>query len=614
MLVLSGSHNVSEPSVKFQTGCHFAMTVPYLQTESRSSETTLRLPARDVRFCLQWMSDTYRTHFQVFEWHGCWIPVSHDLCPWSAEQFATINLTLESSPEQVGFRIQEINDRDSVVTFPIESLNSKKQIAIGFLPTNCARNISDVLNLLFEQLDLNRLVVHQYQLLEEYTSQQKSDLVELSWFRSLAEELAFRNDATQLTSCARQALEHMKKMIGAQSLFIVLRIPSSADGSEIRRLIPVGPSKLRDSDVFRLIDVAGSNAICEVYLDKNMRGLHPGEPDQTEPVAIVPAICSHRCFGWLIAVGHDPQTVENENLWESCGFHFDERAVLMMESASSVLATHAHNQHLLSEQQELLLGTVRSLVNTIDTKDRYTWGHSDRVAQLAQAIAREYGLIESECEKIYLAGLLHDIGKIGVRDEVLQKTGGLTQEEFEEIKTHPLFGFEILKHLSQLKHVLPGVLYHHESWDGTGYPHQLEAYEIPLAARILAVADAFDAMTSDRPYRRGMPFERAEQILRDGRGKQWDEEVVDAFFRILDTMHEIVSQELVPLADVDTLKFTQSIAPRRENIDPLLAAIKTSTTLRSESLQRKSPGEIPAELEETVQFIPLRQHHSRPRE
>src|ERR1051326_993625 len=146
---------------------------------------------------------------------------------------------------------------------------------------------------------------------------------------------------------------------------------------------------------------------------------------------------------------------------------------------------------------------------------------------------------DAECEQIYMTGLLHDIGKIGVRDAVLLKPGKLTDEEFAEIKKHPQIGHSIVKNLAPLRCALPGILHHHESYDGSGYPHKLAAEDIPLYGRILAVADAYDAMTSSRPYRPGMPPERAEDILRNGAARQWDPGMVAAFLRAIYAMRAI---------------------------------------------------------------------------
>jgi HD-GYP domain-containing protein (c-di-GMP phosphodiesterase class II) len=189
--------------------------------------------------------------------------------------------------------------------------------------------------------------------------------------------------------------------------------------------------------------------------------------------------------------------------------------------------------------KELLVGLTRSLTAAIDAKDRYTFGHSERVARVAIELGRELELQEEDLSDLYLAGLLHDIGKIGIRDAVLCKQGPLTPEEFDHIKQHPTIGYQILADLRSVRHILPGVLYHHERYDGKGYPHGLQGDSIPLLARILAVADSFDAMCSNRAYRSAMAPERVEQIFREGTGTQWDRRVVDALFRCKERLYSI---------------------------------------------------------------------------
>jgi HD-GYP domain-containing protein (c-di-GMP phosphodiesterase class II) len=212
-----------------------------------------------------------------------------------------------------------------------------------------------------------------------------------------------------------------------------------------------------------------------------------------------------------------------------------------MDSAAAMLATHARNVELFRESESLFIGVIRALAGAIDAKDPYTCGHSDRVARIAKRLAEELRLSTGECEQVYLAGLLHDIGKIGIADSILCKPGPLTDEEYAEIKKHPVIGFAILRHVQHLQHALPGVLHHHESFDGTGYPGNLKGTETPLLARIIAVADAYDAMTSDRPYRKAMPFEKAEAIFREQTGGQWDGDVVDALFSALTDIRAICS-------------------------------------------------------------------------
>jgi HD-GYP domain-containing protein (c-di-GMP phosphodiesterase class II) len=205
-------------------------------------------------------------------------------------------------------------------------------------------------------------------------------------------------------------------------------------------------------------------------------------------------------------------------------------AAILMPFAS-LLGFHVRAAQRYCYIKDVLVGLTRSLTAAIDAKDEYTYGHSERVARAAVELGRELGLREAELSDIYLAGLLHDIGKIGVRDDLLTKRGPLTDEEFKHVQQHPVIGHRILAGLEAIAHLLPGVLYHHERVDGRGYPEGLIGQSIPLLARILAVADAFDAMNTSRPYRSAIPAGRVDQILRDGAGAQWDSAVIDAYFR-----------------------------------------------------------------------------------
>jgi HD-GYP domain-containing protein (c-di-GMP phosphodiesterase class II) len=162
------------------------------------------------------------------------------------------------------------------------------------------------------------------------------------------------------------------------------------------------------------------------------------------------------------------------------------------------------------------------------------------------------GLPESHRDELEIAGLLHDIGKIGIDDNVLRKPGALTEAELEHIKTHPELGCRILDGVKQLDKVLPVVRHHHEAWNGGGYPAGLKGDETPFLARIVAVADSIDAMSSDRPYRKGMNDEKLDSILRDGAGKQWDANIVDAVFQAREEIRQIGKSERTPLSlDVD---------------------------------------------------------------
>jgi HD-GYP domain-containing protein (c-di-GMP phosphodiesterase class II) len=253
-------------------------------------------------------------------------------------------------------------------------------------------------------------------------------------------------------------------------------------------------------------------------------------PEVRQMIAVALADGEH-VFGWLAAFNH----VDDRE--------FGSIESGLLSSVAAILGIHSGNIDIYRQQSELLAAIVRSLTSAIDAKDTYTCGHSDRVAQIAVCLAEEMGCDAKTIETLYMAGQLHDIGKIGINDDVLQKAGKLSEDEYEHIKQHVEIGHHILHDLVKLEEVLPIVLHHHESWDGHGYPNKLDAEQIPLAARILAVADAFDAMSSDRPYRKCMPDDSVDRILKAGAGQQWDPNVIDAFFRIREDIRRIYREE-----------------------------------------------------------------------
>jgi HD-GYP domain-containing protein (c-di-GMP phosphodiesterase class II) len=242
--------------------------------------------------------------------------------------------------------------------------------------------------------------------------------------------------------------------------------------------------------------------------------------------------------GWLIALNkRDAKAPPGDVGPAGAPFRRADAAVLMPFAALFELQVRGSRRY--QELRELLVGLTRSLTAALDAKDSYTYGHSERVSRIALELGRELGLQEDELSDLYLAGLLHDIGKIGIPDTVLCKTGALTGEEFEQIKQHVSIGYNILSDLRPLRNLLPGVLYHHERWDGKGYPEGLAGEGIPLVARILAVADAFDAMNTKRPYRDAIPFMKVEETLEKGAGSQWDRRVIEAFMRCRSRVHLI---------------------------------------------------------------------------
>lgn len=176
---------------------------------------------------------------------------------------------------------------------------------------------------------------------------------------------------------------------------------------------------------------------------------------------------------------------------------------------------------------------IRSLAAAVEAKDRYTHGHSERVTDYALRLAEALGMDASALDALKVAGLLHDLGKIGVPDAILNKKNWLTSEEREIVQSHPQVGGNILRRAPQLDRVIPAVVSHHERWDGSGYPNGLTGEQIPLSGRILAIADSFDAMTSDRPYRKAMPFDAAISEIASNAGRQFDPNLVEIFIRTM---------------------------------------------------------------------------------
>jgi len=180
------------------------------------------------------------------------------------------------------------------------------------------------------------------------------------------------------------------------------------------------------------------------------------------------------------------------------------------------------------ENRELFVGTVKALAAAIDGKDRYTRGHSERVARISVAVGERCGMNEEELETLRISALLHDVGKIAIDDAILKKPGALTDDEFEIMKTHPQRGYKIMSQIPAMKNFLPGMYMHHEMVNGAGYPQGLTGEQIPLQAKIISVADTFDAMTSDRPYQKGMELDDAVNRIKSFVGTRYDGAVVDA--------------------------------------------------------------------------------------
>jgi len=240
---------------------------------------------------------------------------------------------------------------------------------------------------------------------------------------------------------------------------------------------------------------------------------------KTKNMVCVPIIGDDKVIGVLQAIN------------KRGGRRFYEEDVSLLESLAHQVAIAVENAHLHEELRDAFYQTAEALANAIEKRDPYTGDHTQRVMKYSLVIAHHMNLTEDEKENLKLAAILHDIGKIGVEDSILRKESELDNDEYDKIKRHPEFGEEILGHITMLKKVIPGMKHHHERPDGSGYPNGLLTGEIPTVAKIIAVADTFDAITTDRPYRKAKSREEALSEIVSKAGSQLDREVVDVFVK-----------------------------------------------------------------------------------
>jgi putative nucleotidyltransferase with HDIG domain len=348
--------------------------------------------------------------------------------------------------------------------------------------------------------------------------------------------------STQDTQLGQVALEWLQECVPAECLVAQYLPVARADEVTYKArtepvLLVVGEPLVDNTTFTELIaHLQLSAQSAPRVLNRNITSQTHWPFPQLRQLIVVPLVENNNLYGWMAAINH---RLDKE---------FGTVEAKLLHSVATILGVHSANRELYRQQAEFLASVVRTLVSAIDARDAYTCGHSDRVARIAVRLARELNCPPHLIQTIYMAGLLHDIGKIGIDDQILRKPGALTAEEFEQIKKHPELGYRILADLRPMADVLPIVLHHHEQWDGRGYPCGLRAEETPLLARITAVADAFDAMTSDRPYRKGMPIEKVEEIFRKGAGQQWDPDVIAAYFRCRNDILAITSRERANLS------------------------------------------------------------------
>lgn len=324
------------------------------------------------------------------------------------------------------------------------------------------------------------------------------------------------NDALSLHDFSPQAL----LMVICMNRMIFLREHEHIETDYYRTIVPEAAFMHGNSEIFRYNGAGG-----EMHSALIAIGFREGPAEEIMPVMYEPEV---------------PEAEANDVIpLELRLMAFMKAVTSDLEGTTAELLQLKDNleeevEKKTLENKNLSLHIVQTLADAIDAKDTYTNGHSGRVAKYSREIARRFGYSEKAQDEIYIMGLLHDVGKIGVPDAVINKPGKLTDEEFSAMRNHPVLGSKILGNIKEMPKLVTGARWHHERMDGRGYPDKLAGEEIPEEARIIAVADAYDAMSSNRSYRRAMEQSRVREQIEKGRGSQFDERFADIMLQMID--------------------------------------------------------------------------------
>ena len=440
----------------------------------------------------------------------------------------------------------------SVFAIPLVGAEGEKWVAIGRLnepPNDSARKLLRVAG---EAIRRQYQIDSQNRVILTAESELARGCSERNWLRQLNAQRAIRKKAVGQQS--RQSIESLRALIDAEAIAIFMYTDRSQDNHGLESMISCKQSWTRD-DIRQLLQRIQKPRCGDSII---LNDVDFQLPSGVLRSCVVVPVGESEAFGYVIGLNRRKHPLRPSGMQGGFG---SGDAELLHEVAGFLLADAFSNASLL-ESEKLVLGTLQAMSNAIEARDPYTHGHSERVGNVGYQIALRLHLSEVSCQEIYLAGVLHDIGKIGIPDHVLLKPGKLEPEEFAIIRKHPEIGHRILEELGKLKFALPGVLYHHERVDGTGYPHNLVGDEIPIMARILAVSDAYDAMTSSRVYRTAMGQQRSVDILRSGMRTQWDADVVDACLQYTNDLSldsAVVIQESTRTKSTDWRQVSQAL-------------------------------------------------------
>ena len=362
---------------------------------------------------------------------------------------------------------------------------------------------------------------------------------EQSWLRTLSRQIESCTARQHLPDMAATILPRLCTLIGAESLAYLPPDIADRPATAANDVRWTGPRQFPVGQCRRFLAAYGLRAVDRAVVAQEADSPELFRSLGLRSVILVSIAQRNGVGGWLFAANRSASIVPLER----CVGHeanadsdseFGSVEAGLLDATATMLSSHVRTSDALQQREDLIFRLMRTMSSAIDARDAYTRGHSQRVGRYAMEIGRQLALDRHECQQLFLTGLLHDLGKIGVPDHVLLKPGRLSPEEFDLIKLHPEIGHRILQPIPELVFSLPGVLHHHERMDGRGYPHGLSGEEIPMMARILAAADAYDAMTSSRTYRAAMSENRAREILGEGAGTQWDVDVIAAFMNAPD--------------------------------------------------------------------------------
>jgi len=346
---------------------------------------------------------------------------------------------------------------------------------------------------------------------------------------------ALLNSTLDTAIVREKALEATCNLLCCETALLLLVNPLRAELNwEFSDSLSVSDSiPIDDHSIAGNVAMSGESVICN-DLQNNFRNINKliknfffSKEFKAQTLICVPLKARNRTVGVLLAFNKLASIPAKSSMHSWPDFYEGDRKIL--ETLSHQVAIAIENSRLYADLKKGFFDTVEALAESIEKKDRYTGGHTKRVVYYSMCVAKYMDLSHEQLEQVHLAAILHDVGKIGVEDSILKKQAPLTKEEWVVMKSHPEQGYDIMSRVEGLKDVMGGVRYHHERWDGKGYPLGLQGEEIPLIARIIAVADTYDAMVSTRPYRKGLDPQVAYDEIVLHSGSQFDPRVVNAF-------------------------------------------------------------------------------------